>query len=65
MSDVKSIMERYYSSFVDDENKPRFNHGECGKTCNCIEIAESKNGGEPVKGYACLAAECLDNALKK
>ena len=29
---------------------------ECTKpNCNCIEIAEQNNGGNPVKSYPCLA----------
>jgi hypothetical protein len=29
---------------------------KCTKpNCNCIEIAEQKNGGQPVKSYQCLA----------
>lgn len=29
---------------------------KCTKpNCNCIEIAEKKNGGQPVKNYECLA----------
>lgn len=36
------------------EEKIVFNDGECKKSCNCIEIAEEKNGGNPVKQYQCL-----------
>ena len=32
----------------------KFNNGLCKETCNCIEIAESKNGGDMVKNYPCL-----------
>ena len=32
--------------------------------CDCIEIAEQKNGGDPVKNYPCLAKQShIENAL--
>lgn len=34
---------------------------KCTKpNCNCIEIAEAKNGGQPVKEYPCLAGNDAD-----
>jgi hypothetical protein len=37
-----------------EESKPVFNNGECKVNCNCIQIAEYENGGNPVKSYPCL-----------
>lgn len=37
----------------DSRNIPEFNNRKCNESCNCIEIAEAKNGGE-VKNYPCL-----------
>lgn len=33
---------------------PDFNNKKCKVDCNCIDIAECKNGGNPVKSYECL-----------
>jgi len=38
----------------------QFNNGECKKTCNCIDIAEAKNGGDHVKNYECLDFKRLE-----
>lgn len=33
--------------------------------CNCIEIAEQKNGGNPVKSYECLSPYPIDLAKRE
>lgn len=42
-----------------EDSKPKFNNGKCKETCNCIEIAEYENGGNPVKNYPCLGGTLL------
>ncbi len=37
-----------------DRNTVKFNKGVCKETCNCVEVAEHKNGGNMVKNYPCL-----------
>lgn len=34
-------------------NIPKWNGKECGEGCNCVDIAEAKNHGEPVKECPC------------
>lgn len=48
-----------YKKMLDEyrQDRVRFNHGKCGIDCNCVEIAESKNGGNPVKSYECFKTE--------
>ena len=42
-----------------------FNNGICKETCNCIEIAELKNGGDMVKNYPCLGGVSEEDDLLK
>lgn len=44
---------------------PKFNNGECKKTCNCIEISEAASGGNPVKNYQCYSAKFDELEVKK
>ena len=50
----------------DEQQGVVFNRGECQKTCNCVEMAEYENGGEPVKrGYLCRGSKIDWNDLAK
>lgn len=47
----------------------KFNNGGCKNGCNCVEVAEAKNQGEPVKNYRCLGdtrhCETLEERLRR
>ena len=49
IEDIKKELESQFQS-----HEPKFNNKPCKNGCNCIEIAEYRNGGEPVKNYECL-----------
>jgi hypothetical protein len=59
MEEINDIVSRYIKSL------PKYNGGECKVNCNCIEIEEFKNGGEPVQNYQCLDILNLIDKLKK
>lgn len=41
------------------DEAPQYNGKKCKEECNCIKIAEIKNGG-PVKSYQCLKQDNYD-----
>ena len=49
---MKTILEAVKE--VKDKIYPVFNGKECMSGCNCLEIAEAKNGDMPVKDFPCL-----------
>lgn len=56
---IEEIMKHYEQD--PDEN---YHPETCTKPhCRCVELAEKRNGGDPVKSYPCLAKADL-NALK-
>jgi hypothetical protein len=40
-----------------------YNGKECKVSCNCVEVAEFRNGGNGVKSYQCLSPQ--DRAMPK
>lgn len=41
------------AEIIESIKPPKWNGKECKKGCNCIEIAEAENYGDPVKNYEC------------
>ena len=54
--DIEDFKKQYEP--VDETSK--YNGGKCKESCNCIEIAEAKNGGDMVKNYPCLGFDGAD-----
>lgn len=46
------------------KDEPTYNGKDCGK-CNCVEIAEYKNGGNGVKSMPCLKPHDEDTIKQK
>jgi len=46
-------IEEFKKQYEENNPAPKWNKKECGEGCNCIDIAEFNNGGEPVKNYPC------------
>ena len=58
-------LEQLAMKLEDERNGVVFNNGECGKTCNCVEVHQFHEGEESLKrGYQCLKPQD-SNALKK
>lgn len=59
--ELKSEIERDIENII-----PKFNKQRCKDGCNCIEIAEFKNNGDPIKNYPCLGQyDCFTMTAKE
>lgn len=55
-------LKQFFEKFAAVDPLDNYHPDTCDpKTCRCLEIAEARNGGQPIKhGYPCLAKKDPD-----
>lgn len=63
----ESEFEKAIRDAIDQQSRqiPAWNKRGCKDGCNCIEVAEAKNNGNPVKDYACLLPADFKESFSK